>query len=166
MGWGSVKVDLRLCWGFDHIFQDDNLGMFKHYISRFSQILPPSVSARSAQVLTPCPTLICWCNTWEEGELLDDFYDMFQIIKICFSIIIRNVFWGVGAVFKEFKAWLRKKFISLLISSSIVRQYLLYVSFSIYLRPPPPKTCLRNTWRLPILEWPSLMMITHLGKWD
>ena len=27
--------------------------------------------------------------------MLDDFYDKFYIIKICFSIIIRNIFWAV-----------------------------------------------------------------------
>ena len=36
-------------------------------------------------------------------ELLDDFYDMFQITKICFSIYIRNILGGTGAVFKEIK---------------------------------------------------------------
>ena len=56
--------------------------------------------------------------------MLDDLYDAFQIIKLCFSIIIRNVFWGVGAVFKVIN-WERT---SLLISSSILQQYLLYAS--------------------------------------
>ena len=86
---------------------------------------PPPVSARSAQVLTP---LICWCNTWTKGKLIDDLYNMFLIIKICFSIIIRNIFWVVEAVFKDIRAWFRKKFISLLIISSILHQYLLHVS--------------------------------------
>ena len=27
--------------------------------------------------------------------MLDDFYDKFYIFKICFSIIIRNIFWAV-----------------------------------------------------------------------
>ena len=63
---------------------------------------------------------IYWCNTWTEGELLADFYDMFQIIKLCFSIIIRNIFWGVGTVFKYIRPWFFKKFISLLIISSIL----------------------------------------------
>ena len=50
--------------------------------------------------------------------MLRDLYDMFQIIKNNFSIIIRNIFWGVGAVFKNIRALFRKKFISLLIISS------------------------------------------------
>ena len=33
-----------------------------------------------------------------------DHHDTIQIIKICFSIIIRNIFWGVVAVFKDIKA--------------------------------------------------------------
>ena len=66
--------------------------------------------------------------------MLDDFYDTFQIIKICFSIFIRNMFWGVGAVFKEIRAWFRKKFSGSLLISSILQQYLLYVSTL----PPPP----------------------------
>ena len=123
---------------------------------------------------TFCP-LIYWCNTWTEGELLDDFHDMFQIIKIYFSIIVRNIFWGV---FKEIRAWFRKKFISLLITSSIWPQILALcfnsptlslpsVSMSAFwLRPPhpppkrqqyqhfgsdppPPQTCWCNTWTLP-----------------
>ena len=103
--------------------------MFKYYVSKISQILdPPPASALSAQALTPHPRLICWRNTWKEGELVDDFYDTFQIIKICFSIIIMNIFWDVGAVFKKIRAWLRKNFISLLTISSILQQYLLYVS--------------------------------------
>ena len=40
----------------------------------------------------------------------------------------RNIFWGVGAVFKDIKPWFMKKFISLLIISSILQQYLLSVS--------------------------------------
>ena len=128
-------------------------GAFKYYVSNFSQILdppPPPASAVSAQALTPHPPLICWRNTWTEGELLDDFHDMFQIIKIYFSIIVRNIFWGV---FKEIRAWFRKKFISLLITSSIWPQILALcfnsptlslpsVSMSAFwLRPPhpPPK---------------------------
>ena len=45
-------------------------------------------------------TLSCWRYTWIEGELLDDLDDTLRINKICFFIIIRNVFWGVAAVFK------------------------------------------------------------------
>ena len=89
------------------------------YIAKFNQL-----SITSEPSVPPLP-LICWCNTWTEGELLDDFHDMFQIIKIYFSIIVRNIFWGV---FKEIRAWFRKKFISLLITSSILQQYLLYVT--------------------------------------
>ena len=73
-------------------------------------------------------------------------------IKICFSIILRNIFWGVGAVLKNIRPLFRKKFMSLLIISSILQQSLLYVStlpplpfkastsqhFS--LDPPPPST--------------------------
>ena len=84
-----------------------------------------------------CPQMllsVCWRNTWTEGELLEDLYDMFQIITICFSFMIRNIFWGVGAAFKEIMAWFRKKFIGLLLISSILQQYLLYVSTL----PPPP----------------------------
>ena len=39
-----------------------------------------------------------------------------------------NIFWVVGAVFKEIMACSRKRFISFLIRSSILQQYLLYVS--------------------------------------
>ena len=84
------------------------------------------------------PALIFWRNNWTEGELLDDLYDKFQIIKIYFSIFIRNIFWGIGAVFKNIRALFRKKFISLLIISSILYQYLLYVST---FRPLPFKYC-------------------------
>ena len=79
----------------------------------FQDFEPPTstVSTLSAQA----PPLIYWHNTWTESELLDDFYDTFQMIKICFSIIIRNIFWDFGAVFKNIKPWFRKKFISLLI---------------------------------------------------
>ena len=42
--------------------------------------------------------------------------------------MIRNIFLAIEAVFKEIRAWFRKKFISLLIISSILQQYLLYVS--------------------------------------
>ena len=115
----------------------------------FGPPTPPCVSSISTS-LDPPPPLICWRNTWTEGELLDDFHDMFQIIKIYFSIIVRNIFWGV---FKEIRAWFRKKFISLLITSSIWPQILALcfnsptlslpsVSMSAFwLRPPhpPPK---------------------------
>ena len=46
----------------------------------------------------------------------------------CFSTIIRTIFWGVGAVFKNIKPWFMKKFISLFMISSILQQYLLNVS--------------------------------------
>ena len=96
--------------------------MFKYYVSKISQILDtPPASALSAQALTPTPHLICWRNTWKEGELVDDFYDTLQIIKICFSIIIMNILWDVGAVFKKIRAWLRKNFISLLTILSILQ---------------------------------------------
>ena len=72
---------------------------------------PPCVSIISASLDPPPP--ICWPNTWIEGELLDDLYDEFQIIQICFSIIIRNRFLGVGAVFKDCQPeddrWVKKK---------------------------------------------------------
>ena len=42
------------------------------------------------------------------------------------SIIVRNTFWGIGAVFKEIGAWFWKNIINLLIISSILQQYLLY----------------------------------------
>ena len=45
--------------------------------------------------------------------MLDDLYAMSQIFKICFSFIIRNIFWGVGALFKEIRELFRKKIISL-----------------------------------------------------
>ena len=32
--------------------------------------------------------------------MLDDFYDKFYIIKICFSIIIRNIFWAIEDISK------------------------------------------------------------------
>ena len=65
------------------------------------------------------PPIICWCNTWTDGELLDDLYDTFQIVKIFFSIIIMNI----SRAFKEESAW----FISLMIILRISQQYLLYV---------------------------------------
>ena len=103
--------------------------MFKYYVSKISQIYDPHLLQHYQQKpWTPTPRLICWRNTWKEGELVDDFYDTFQIIKICFSINIMNIFWDVGAVFKKIRAWLRKNFISLLTISSILQQYLLYVS--------------------------------------
>ena len=81
----------------------ESKGVLKYYVSKFSLILDPPtlppVSAFSARALPP--PLICWRNTWTEGELLVDFYNMFQIIKIYFSIIVRNIFWGV---FKEIEA--------------------------------------------------------------
>ena len=60
--------------------------------------------------------------------MLDDLYDMSQIIKIYSSILIRNIFSGVGAVLKNIRALSRKKFINLLIISKILHQYLLNVS--------------------------------------
>ena len=38
--------------------------------------------------------------------MLDEFYDKFYIINICFSIIIRNIFWAVEAVFEEIRAFI------------------------------------------------------------
>ena len=96
--------------------------------SGFQKFWTPPESSRSSQVLTLHPPLNWWCNTWTEGKLLDDFSDRFQIIKIWFNISKRNIFWGVGAVFKDIKPWFMKKFISLLIISSILQQYLLSVS--------------------------------------
>ena len=110
---------------------------------------PPCV-INIIMALDPPPPLKWWCNMWTEVELLDDFSDTFQIIKICFSTIIRTIFWGVGAVFKNIKPWFMKKFISLFMISSILQQYLLNVSSlpplnlqsvstsSFCLRPPHP----------------------------
>ena len=44
-------------------------GTFKYYAAGFPKILGifsclPSVSARSAQALTPHPSIICYLNTW------------------------------------------------------------------------------------------------------
>ena len=47
--------------------------------------LPPCVSEISTGLDPPSP-LICCCNTWTGGELLDDLYNTFQIIKICFLV--------------------------------------------------------------------------------
>ena len=80
---------------------------------------PPCV-INIIMALDPQPPLKWWCNMWTEVELLDDFSNMLQIIKICFSNIIRTIFWGVGAVFKNIKPWFMKKFISLLKISNIL----------------------------------------------
>ena len=55
----------------------------------------PSCVINIIMALDPPPPLKWWCNMWTEGELLDDFSDTFQIIKICFSTIIRTIFWGL-----------------------------------------------------------------------
>ena len=78
-----------------------NNGVFKHYVSKFSQILDPPPSSVLAS-LDPTP-LFTDVILDVILELLDDFYDMFQITKICFSIYIRNILGGTGAVFKEIK---------------------------------------------------------------
>ena len=70
----------------------------------------------STQALTLHPPLICWRNTWIKGELLDDFV---WIINICFLIIIRKIFWDIGAVFEGTRSWFRRKFISLRMISNI-----------------------------------------------
>ena len=78
-----------------------NNGVFKHYVSKFSQILdPPPLSALANLDPTPLFTDVILDVVLEQ---LDDFYDMFQITKICFSIYIRNILGGTGAVFKEIK---------------------------------------------------------------
>ena len=65
--------------------------VLRHQVSPdFGPPNPPSESALSVKALTPSP-LICWCNTWKEGELLDDLCNTFQTIKICFSIIINDI---------------------------------------------------------------------------
>ena len=46
--------------------------------------------------------------------MLDDLYNTFQIVKICFSIITRNIFWGIGAAFKDIRELFRKKLIILI----------------------------------------------------
>ena len=52
---------------------------------------------------------------------------MMMTYTTCFKLSkYRNVFWGIGVVLEESRAWLRKKLISLLIS------------LSIWLRPPTP----------------------------
>ena len=51
--------------------------------------------------------------------MLDDSYNMSQIIEKGFSIIIRNIFLGVGTVFKEIRAYFRKKLIRLLIIATL-----------------------------------------------
>ena len=61
--------------------------VFKYYVSKFPQIWdppPPFISIGSTSL-----------------ALLDDCYNTFQIIKICFSIIMRIISCDVGAVFKE-----------------------------------------------------------------
>ena len=61
-----------------------------YYVINFGPILDPPTpeSSRSSQVLPP-PL------NWTEDELIDDFSDTIQIIKIWFSIINRNIFWGL-----------------------------------------------------------------------
>ena len=56
---------------------------------------PPPCVINIIMALDPPPPLKWWCNMWTEVELLDDFSDTFQIIKICFSTIIRTIFWGL-----------------------------------------------------------------------
>ena len=99
--------------------------MFKYDVSKFSLILDPApcVSIVSASLDPLPPPLICWRNTWSEGEVHEDLKNMFQMIKICFSIIIRNIYWGLGAVFSKISTWFRKKLIILLIISRISKQY-------------------------------------------
>ena len=58
---------------------------FKYYIRRFADVI------LEQKVIT---VVI---------ELLDSLYNTFQIIKICYSIIKRNIFWGFGAVFKKIR---------------------------------------------------------------
>ena len=99
--------------------------MFKYSSARFPKFLtPPLLQHYQHKPWPPPPAYFADVI----GELVDDFYDTLQIIKICFSIIIMNILWDVGAVFKKIRAWLRKNFISLLTISSILQQYLLYVS--------------------------------------
>ena len=50
--------------------------MIKYDVSKFSQIY--------CQRKPWPPPLICWRDTWTEGDLLDDFYDTFQMIKMYF----------------------------------------------------------------------------------
>ena len=64
-----------------------------NYLSPSTSLGCRVTSALSAQALTPLPPIICWRNTWTEGELLHDENMIF--------IITRNIFWDVGAVFKE-----------------------------------------------------------------
>ena len=166
--WNNLDTPPKLPWNMYENARKNHKTPRREHSSITSATFP-----RSAQALTPHNPLICWRNAWTEGELLDDFYDMFQIIKICFSIMVRNIFWGV---FKEIRARFRKKFISLLITSSIWPQILALcfnsptlslpsVSMSAFWPPhlppkrqqyqhcgsdpPPPQTCWRNTWTLP-----------------
>ena len=82
--------------------------MFKYYVSKFSQIWTPPLHQHSI------------------GELLDDFYYTFKIIKICFSINIRNIFLGALELHSR-QLGHDSGIISLLMISSILQQYLLYV---------------------------------------
>ena len=77
------------------------LGSSIHYDINFGTILdpPPPWIIKIMTGFGP-PPLNWWCHTWTKGELTVDFSDTIQIIKICFSIILRNIFWGLGAVFK------------------------------------------------------------------
>ena len=54
---------------------------------------PPCVSKISTGL---GPPLICWCNTWTERRWVA--WWLIQHVsnyQICFSIIIRNIFWGL-----------------------------------------------------------------------
>ena len=133
-GQKKFKQQLRYYW-YWQISPGQMLGMVQVLRQQvFPDLGPsPSASALSAQALIP--PLICCYNTWIEGEMLDDFGDTFQLIKICFSITIRNIFWFVGAEFKDIWAWFRKIFISLLIISSILERSMLQISH------PVPSKC-------------------------
>ena len=63
--------------------------------STLGQFWTPLCVINIIMALDPPPPLKWWCNMWTKVELLDDFSDTFQIIKICFSTIIRTIFWGL-----------------------------------------------------------------------
>ena len=81
-----------------HFVLNSLKGACTYYTINFGPILdppPPPCVINIIMALDPPPPLKWWCNMWTEVELLDDFSDTFQIIKICFSTIIRTIFLGL-----------------------------------------------------------------------
>ena len=78
--------------------------MFKYYVSKFFLFLEAP----------PCQ------HCQQRKPWLEQKVSCLMTYTTCFKLSkYRNVFWGIGVVLEESRAWLRKKLISLLISLSI-----------------------------------------------